>query len=192
MTRIAAAPMDDLPDATLAVLREGERLMGFMPNDALVMAHRPALLDAFLRLVQAVYADGFVAPDLKRMIGLVASREAQCGYCVAHTAHSAQRLGVPLDKLNALCDFEHSARFSAAEKAALTVAAAAARVPNAVTDDDVAALAEHYDAAQQVDILGVIGLFGFLNRWNATLRTQVESAPANSLARQDDSLAPAN
>ncbi|MEO1575186.1 MAG: carboxymuconolactone decarboxylase family protein [Pseudomonadota bacterium] len=190
MTRVAPAVFDDLPETTQAVLREGESLMGFMPNDALVMAHRPALLLAFLGLVRAAYGDGPVSSDLKRLIGLVASREAQCGYCVAHTVHGAQRLGVPLDKLNALCDFEHSDRFTPAEKAALTVAAAAARVPNAVTDQQMATLREHYDAAAQVDILGVIGLFGFLNRWNATLRTSVESAPAAALAQQDHTLAP--
>lgn len=192
MSRIAPADLSALPPDTREVLRAGEKLMGFMPNDALVMAHQPPLLEAFLGLVRAAYGQGCVAPSLKRLVGLVASREAGCTYCVAHTVHSAQALGVPIDKLNALCDFDNSTLFTSAEKAALNVAAAAAQTPNGVTDAHIVELSTHFDAAAQVDILGVIGLFGFLNRWNATLRTHVEQAPGASLARQSEALANAS
>lgn len=192
MSRIAHVARDALPDEINAILNEGQSLMGFLPNDALVMAHRPEVLSTFLGLVKAVYGSGPVAPSLKRLIGLVASREAGCRYCVAHTAHSARQLGVPLDKLNALCDFANSALFTCAEKAALGVAQGAARTPGDVSDDAMATLAQHYDAAAQVDILSVIALFGFLNRWNATLRTDIEDVPAASLAMLDPSMTPTN
>lgn len=51
------------------------------------------------------------------------------------------------------------------------------QVPNAVTDADFAELKKHYSEAQIVDIVAVIALFGFLNRFNDTMATQLESSP---------------
>ncbi len=183
--RLPPLTRDQIPVAARAALEQGEALMGFMPNDALVMARQPALLNAFLELVRAVYGPGNVDPPLKRLIGMVASRRAGCHYCTAHTANGARTLGVPLAKLNALCDFANSALFSAAEVAALCIADGAAKVPNAVSDADYARLAQHYDAHQQVEIVAVISLFGFLNRWNATLDTELEDIPAASWRELD-------
>ena len=59
---------------------------------------------------------------------------------MAHTAHTATRVGIPPEKEEALWEYETSPLFSAAERAALRVAQGAAQVPDAVTDDDVAEL----------------------------------------------------
>ena len=56
----------------------------------------------------------------------MASRAAGCGYCMAHTAHTAGRVGVPDAKEQALWEYETSPLFSAAERAALRVAHGAA------------------------------------------------------------------
>ena len=53
----------------------------------------------------------------------------------------------------------------------------AAQVPNAVTDADFAELKKHYTDAQIVDIVAVISLFGFLNRFNDTMATELEASP---------------
>ena len=53
----------------------------------------------------------------------------------------------------------------------------AAQVPNAVTDADFAELKKHYTDAQIVDIVAVISLFGFLNRFNDTIATELEASP---------------
>ena len=66
---------------------------------------------------------------------------------------------------------------SAAERAALRVAQSAAQVPNAVTDQDFAELKRYYSDEQIVDIVAVIALFGFLNRFNDTMATELESSP---------------
>ena len=38
-------------------------------------------------------------------------------------------------------------------------------------------LRKHWSEEQIVEIVGVIALFGFLNRWNDTLATPLEDAP---------------
>jgi uncharacterized peroxidase-related enzyme len=141
------------------------------------MARRPELLAAFQQLAAAALGPGRVDPGLKILVGHVASRAAGCRYCIAHTAHIAERRHVTAEKIEAVWDFERSALFSAAERAALAYAQAAAAVPNAVEDNDYAQLKNHFDEEQIVELLGVIALYGFLNRWNDSLGTPLEAQP---------------
>ena len=167
-----------------------EQLMGFVSNDTLVMARNPALTDAFAQLVGAVYAPGSIDAGLKRLIGLVTSSAAGCTYCVGHTAFASGRQGVEQERLEAIWAFEQSDLFTAAEKAALRVALHAGQVPNAVTDAMFDELRRHYDEDAQLEIISVIALFGFLNRWNSTLQTELEALPRDALqnarARTED------
>ena len=50
-------------------------------------------------------------------------------------------------------------------------------MPNAVTDAHFAELKKHYTDAQIVEIVAVISLFGFLNRFNDTIATDLEASP---------------
>jgi len=41
-------------------------------------------------------------------------------------------------------------------------------------------LHEHWDDVEIVEMLGVIALFGYLNRWNDSMATSLESPAADS------------
>lgn len=73
--------------------------------------------------------------------------------------------------------------FSEAERASFEFALAAASVPNAVTPELMAQLRAHWDEGEIVEIVGVIGLFGFLNRWNDSMATTLEPA-AGAVAQE--------
>jgi uncharacterized peroxidase-related enzyme len=175
--RLAPLPVDHTPE--MQDLLEGTRKrMGFVPNSQLIMQRKPNLLRAYSQLTAAVWDPaGKVDRKLKRLISHVASRAAGCQYCMAHTADGAARLGVDQQKIDAVWDYQTSPLFSAAERAALDVAVAAGCVPNAVTDEMFAALRKHWDEEQIVEIVAVIALFGFLNRWNDTFATPLEDEP---------------
>lgn len=176
MPRLEPLPREALAEFEPAL--EGvEQAMGFVPNSLLTLAHKPDILRAALGLFRAVQQPGSVPPPLKSMIANVASQAAGCRYCQAHTGHTAARIGVDEAKLEALWSFEDSDLFSAAEKAALRVARDAAQVPNAVTDEHFATLREHFEPDAVVEIVAVIAMFGFLNRWNDTLATELEASP---------------
>ncbi len=153
-----------------------ELAMGFVPNSMLTMARVPGLLEGFAGLGMAVLGPGRLDPGLKQMIAHVASRTAGCQYCMAHTAHSAHRVGVDTDKLEAIWSYETDGRFTEGERAALRLAQLAAQVPNATTPADFEALKAHFDAETCLEIVAVISLFGFLNRWNDTLATHLEDS----------------
>ncbi|MEM7219511.1 MAG: carboxymuconolactone decarboxylase family protein [Pseudomonadota bacterium] len=151
--------------------------MGFVPNSMRTMAHWPELLQAFGGLGGTVLNSGEVDASLKQLIAFVVSNAAGCRYCQAHTSHSAERRGVDADKLAAVFEFESSPLFDPAERAALRVAAHAGMVPNAVEPDHMAQLRAHYSDRQAVEIVAVISLFGYLNRWNDTMATTLEDTP---------------
>lgn len=64
--------------------------------------------------------------------------------------------------------------FSEAEKAAFEFALAAASVPNAVDAAIAERLHAHWNDDEIVEMLGVVALFGFLNRWNDSMGTTLE------------------
>src|SRR5215472_7311573 len=109
-----------------------EAAMGFVPNSLLTMARRPEIMRAFATLAGAVLS-GTVRPELKQLVAHISSTAAGCQYCQAHTAHTAARIGIPLEKLEAAWNFETDNRFNEAERAALRFARDASIVPNAVT-----------------------------------------------------------
>ena len=113
----------------------------------------------------------------KRIIAHIASGAAGCQYCMAHTAGGALHFGVEDKKLAAVWEYQTSLLYSAAERATLDFAIAAASVPNTVTDDMFAELRKYWTEEQIVEIVAVISLFGFLNRWNDTLATPLEDEP---------------
>jgi len=142
------------------------------------MQRKPEMVRAFTQMSAAIWnPDGKVDLKLKRLIAHVASRSAGCRYCMAHTAEGAAKLGVDQQKLDAVWNYQTSPLFSAAERAALDVAVAAGCVPNAVTDEMSMELRKHWSDDQVVEIVGVIAMFGFLNRWNDTLATPLEDEP---------------
>ena len=67
--------------------------------------------------------------------------------------------------------------FTDAERAALRVAQSAAAAPNAVTDEDFNELKKYFTDRQIVELVGQIVVFGFLNRWNDTIATELEATP---------------
>ncbi|MEM7688876.1 MAG: carboxymuconolactone decarboxylase family protein [Pseudomonadota bacterium] len=154
-----------------------KNMMGYIPNSVLTMAHWPELLDAFRGLVGVIYGDSALDNGFKRLIGHAASLSAGCRYCQAHTGHGAVEQGIDQAKLDALYDFESSDAFNEAERAALALAFAAGGQPNAASDAHFERLREHYCDKEQVEIMAVISMFGFLNRWNDTLATSLEDIP---------------
>ena len=152
--------------------------MGFEPNSLKIMAHRPDILRGFLALSAAVLGpNAALAPALRQMIAHVASTAAGCNYCQAHTAHGAHERGVADEKIAALWAYQTDPQFSEAERAALALAQAGASHPNGATQAHFDALQGHFSDAEICEIVAVIAIFGFLNRWNDTLATELEDSP---------------
>ena len=179
------APLPDDHDAELAELvRFFHTTLGTVPNSVRTMQRRPAIARAFIAMNKAVMENhGRVTAEQKRLIGYIASHVAGCRYCQAHTILAAERFGGTPERLHAIWDFRTSPLFTEAERAAFEFALAAATIPNAVTREVADALRAHWDDGEIVEILGVVALFGFLNRWNDSMGTTLEDVAISAGSR---------
>lgn len=150
--------------------------LGFCPNSVLTMQHRPEISKAFINLNMAVMANhGRVTSALKRMMAWVSSNATGCRYCEAHAIRAAERYGAKNEQLENIWLYKSHPAFSPAERAALDFALAASQNPNNVTASTKTELYKYWDEGEVVEMLGVISLFGFLNRWNDSMGTTLEN-----------------
>jgi len=174
--------VEPLPAETTPELAEDfaifERILGFVPNSLLTMQRRPAIVKGFGVLTEAVMdPEGAVDPGFKRLLAHFASRAAGCQYCEAHSLIAANLHDINQQKLDAIWDYKTSPLYSEAERAGLDFALAAGSVPNGVDNEIMQNLRAHWDDEQIVEILAAISLYGFLNRWNDSMATEIEEAP---------------
>ena len=142
------------------------------------MSYHPKIADAFTNLNIAVMeCKGSITPEFKRLIGYITSFSSGCLYCQAHTILGAERFGSSKKRLDEVWTYSNSSAFSDAEKAALDFAFAAASVPNKVTGKLVSQLKRYWNDNDIIEIMSVIVLFGFLNRWNDSMGSALEDLP---------------
>lgn len=176
------AHMKPLPAEATPELKDDfaifERILGFVPNSLLTMQRQPKMVKGFGELTKGVMdPEGAVDLGLMRLIAHFASRAAGCQYCEAHSLVAAKIHGISAEKLDAIWDYRLSPLYSEAERAALDFALAAGSVPNAADAELFARLREYWSEEQIVQILGAVCLYGFLNRWNDTMATDLEASP---------------
>jgi len=159
------------------LFRHYDRTLSFVPNSLFTMARRPEILRAFSELITQIWNTGTLPQPLKPLIGIISSIASGCRYCQAHEAIDARERGVADEKIAEIWNFEGSDLYDEAERAALRFARDASLLPNEVTPHHFRDLREHWDDGQIVEMLAVVGLFGFLNRWNDTMATQLEDQP---------------
>jgi alkylhydroperoxidase family enzyme len=173
MARIDPVPREQLPEFE-DYFREIENLAGYLPNAFLTVAHQPNLLRGLQALSAALRSLHSVDTGLKVLMSHLASSAVGCRFCEAHTSKTAKSNGVPAAKIADVWEFETSDLFSEEERVALRLALAMGQSPNAVTDQHFVDLRKYYDDAQIVEMIAAVCNFGFWNRWNDTVATDLE------------------
>jgi len=176
------AHLEPLPPETTPELTEDfaifERILGFVPNSLLTMQRVPAMVKGFGELTKAVMdPNGKVDLGFMRLVAHFSSRAAGCQYCEAHSLVAAKIHGISQEKLDAIWEYQESPLYSEAERVALEYALAAGSVPNAVDAELMGRMKQHWSEEQIVQILGAVSLYGFLNRWNDSMATDLEASP---------------
>jgi uncharacterized peroxidase-related enzyme len=171
-------PLDrkDLPELE-ELFSHYDETLSFVPNSLFTMARRPETLQVLSDLITVIWRTGTLPIELKPLVALVSSVAAGCRYCQAHESVDMRERGVPEEKISDVWNFESSPHFDDAERAVLRFARDASVLPNAVGSGHFDDLRRFYDDDQIVEVLTVICLFGFLNRWNDTLATELEIDP---------------
>lgn len=154
-----------------------QKTRGFIPNSILTMQRRPDIAKAFMALNQAILYEGTVSEELKMLVSLIASQASGCRYCQAHMANLAHIYKASAEKIAAIWEWETSSLFTDAERAALTLAFKASILPNEANAEDFDEARKYFSDDELVEIVGSVALFGYLNRWNDTMATDLEDYP---------------
>jgi len=176
MSRIQPKHIDELPQLK-QILLQGAETMGFLSEDGLIMAHCPEMLKGTGQMINSILGLGEIKPDLKRMIGFIVSQSSGCQYCSAHTSFTAVKHGIEKEKLNSIWEYQTSDLFTEKEKAALQLAHHAAMLPNQTSDSHFEELKKHFSSPEIVELVFTISLYSFLNTFNSTINTTIETEP---------------
>ena len=176
------APLSSIKDKeTQELVTFFNETLGFCPNSVLTMQKKPHLAQAFVNLNKAVMDNaGSISSEFKRIIAYISSNTAGCRYCQAHTIRAAERYGGEKERLEQAWDFENSSLFSEAEKVALRFTIAASSVPVSTSQELEELLQHHWNETDILEIMSVIALFGYLNRWNDVMGTSLEKDAKDS------------
>ena len=183
----SAAHVRPLSDDELADVEEiisaSRQASGYVPTSLRVMARKPAILRAFSGLFAAVMrTESEVDTGTKWLLAHSVSSAAGCRYCQAHTAANGAKAGIDPAKAAALLQYETSDLFTGPERAVIGFGLAAGTTPNAVEPAHFEALRAYYSEDGLVELTAVVSIFGWLNRWNDTLASDLENAPLSFAA----------
>ena len=178
MPHMQPLPFDSVAEDIQERFIHYKNTRGFTPNSIQTMARRPNIVRAFMQLNQAVLYEGSVSEELKMLVSLIASQAAGCRYCQAHMANLSKIYDASAEKIARVWEFETADCFSDAERAALRLAYKGALAPAQATEEDFAEAYKYFSEEEVVEIVASIALFGFLNRWNDTMATELEELPA--------------
>ena len=144
---------------------------GYHDRQNFEMENWPELRESMNNIFKLVFPTREVSGELKQFVFTAASLASGCLHCQSHGSYHLHRIGVSDEKIQAMWTYQDSELFTEAERAALDLAFAAGVAPNAVEPEHFEELRKHFTDTQIIEILAVIAVGGFLNRWNDTIAT---------------------
>jgi AhpD family alkylhydroperoxidase len=171
--------------------RVARKRVGVVPESIAVTARHNGVLaasGAFELLAERMHR---VDERLKELAVLKAATIVECEFCMDIGSFIARRSGIGDAELLALARHADSDVFTDVEKLVLDYAAAMTRTPSAVTDELVAALREHFDEAQVVELTAMIAWENFRARFNAALGIEAQGFSEGAVCAVPEASAPA-
>jgi uncharacterized peroxidase-related enzyme len=172
----ARLPMVDVesnvPRETRAMFDTFIRQRGRVPNLFRIAALRPPIAETLAAHLSAVMGPGEVSGLLKELLACRVSQINHTPYCLASHSKLARTAGGTDAQLAALADTDYSG-FEPGWSAAFAYVSEVAAPGGYVSDATFAALAEHWTAAQIVEITAVATAFSLFNRFADALNIPI-------------------
>ena len=140
-----------------------EEQSGSVPEWAKVMAHRPEILKEFTELFKTIMGRGKIEAYLKWKIAYVISETLKCEFCVSVTINMLKKLGASDDLL---VDIKKVENLCEEEKEILELVKDITSDGHLDKPEILDKLKEKLTEPQMVEIVSVIGLFNYINRFN--------------------------
>jgi alkylhydroperoxidase family enzyme len=167
MTRIEGVPRGKAGPLVRLVYRLSRRRLGRDVDPVAVYAHAPGLLMGYGMFEQATGKQHRVEERLKALAETKAAAVVNCEFCCDIASSIAREAGLTERQLLALPNYRDSDEFTELERLVLDYATAMSRTPTTVADELFAALREHFDERQLVELTNVIAIENMRARFNS-------------------------
>lgn len=167
MTRIDRVPASKANPLVRLVYRLSRRKLGRDVDPVAVYAHAPRVLIGYGMFEQATAEQHKVEERLKVLAETKAAALVNCEFCCDIASSIARDVGITEQQLLAMPHYRESEEFTPLEQLVLDYATAMSRTPTGVTDELFAAMREHFDERQMVELTNVIALENMRARFNS-------------------------
>jgi len=163
MALISSLEKNQTEDIAREIYENYEKETGKTPEWIKVMAHRPEILKEFTELFKSVMGKGKVESLLKWKIALVVSKTLKCPFCVDVTDKMLKKLGASEETIKEI------EGLTGGHKEILELVKDVTLDGHLDRPELFEKLKEKFDESQIMEIISVIGLFNYINRFNNTL-----------------------
>jgi len=163
MALISSLEKNQVNEIAKEVYERFEKETGKVPQWVKVMAHRPEILKEFVELFKAIMCPGTIEPLLKWKIALVVSQTLRCPFCVDVSEKMLRKMGCDEETLKKIKEL------SSEEKEILELVKDVTLDGHLDRPELFERLKEKFNEAQIIEIISVMGLFNYINRFNNTL-----------------------
>lgn len=143
-----------------------EKETGKTPEWAKVMAHSPKILKEFTELFKIIMGEGKIEPHLKWKMAYLISETLKCPFCVSVTSKMLEKFGANDETIENIKEMKN---LSKTEKEILELVKDVTLDGHLDQPELFEKLKEKFNEAQIVEIISVMGLFNYINRFNNTL-----------------------
>lgn len=175
MSRVAGYRLRRVDPLRRLVFRSARRMYGSSLEPTRVVAHHKPLLLGYsaVALSHSRFARS-LPMRLKELAMLRAAQLMGCEWCLDFGSRLAADAGVPEEDLRELAVWRTSSRFDDVDRLVLSYAEAMTRTPVSVPEELVAALREHFDSRQLVELTMSVALENLYSRFNWALGIESE------------------
>jgi AhpD family alkylhydroperoxidase len=169
MTRLQPPDPGRLGERTRAIYDAVKSRYGAVLEPIAVTALHPEVLEAYFGFEVAFARARQLPVRLRELVNLKAAALLGCPFCLDIGSSECRAAGVTEAMICDLPDFEASAAFDPAEKAALAYCSAMTRGRAEIDDAGFARLREHFSDAQIVELTAVVAWENYRSRFNLAL-----------------------
>ncbi len=164
MAIIKSLEKNEVEETAKEVYEKFEKDSGKVPEWVKVMAHNPKVVKEFTELFKVIMKEGYIEPSLRWKIAYIVSNTLKCPFCVDVTGKMLETMGASSEVLEQI---KEGKDLPEEEKQVLELVKEVTAKATCNTEL-LEKLKAKFSEAELVEIVSIIGLFNYINRFNNT------------------------
>ncbi|MCD6410332.1 carboxymuconolactone decarboxylase family protein [bacterium] len=166
MALISSVEKEQASDIAKEIYQKFEEEAGKVPEWVKVMAHRPEILKEFVELFNVTMKQGVIDPLLKWKIAYTVSQTLKCPFCLDVSEKMLKKFGASEETIEKIKSLEGETQ---TEKETLELIKDVTLDGHLDNPELFEKLRQRFSEPEIIEIISVMGLFNFINRFNNTL-----------------------